>query len=286
VKGAVIGAVAGAATFGATELAGRAFSALADSALPSAERLAVDAAEASTGEATALEDAAQSCSVNSFTAETPVLLASGDEVPISKIHVGDKVLATDPETGKTEARPVTNVIMHAGKHTMVDLTMADGSRLTATDHHPFWDATAGRFTYAIDLRAGEQVREADGTLLSVNAVHAYDEDVAAYNLTVDGIHTYYAGTTPVLVHNSCGNPLEGTRYSQKVLDQAASGDFHSFPEAVDGFAESTHATAELGGDGLPYTHVRIPGGYGDYEGVFHYVFGEDGIITHRLFEPF
>lgn len=50
------------------------------------------AAEGSGG----LADAAESRSVNSFTAATPVLLASGAEVPISKIHVGDKVIATDP----------------------------------------------------------------------------------------------------------------------------------------------------------------------------------------------
>ena len=84
---------------------------------------------------TALADAARSCSVNSFTANTPVLLANGTEEPISKVRIGDKVLATDPETGKTEARWVTKLIVHSGEHTMVEVTMADGSKLTATDRH-------------------------------------------------------------------------------------------------------------------------------------------------------
>lgn len=219
------GVVVGAALAGGGAALGRVSNAVAGSRAargiraaegPAATRSAgaarsTRAAKAETGGATALKDAAQSCSVNSFTAATPILLASGVEVPISKIHVGDKVLATDPQTGQTEARPVTNVIVHGGEHTMVDVTLADGTGLTATNHHPFWDATTHRFTYAIDLRVGGQVREANGTLLTITAVRTYDQDVTAYNLTVDGIHTYYAGTTPVLVHNSCGPFPDGAR---------------------------------------------------------------------------
>jgi RHS repeat-associated protein len=155
-------------------------------------------------ESGSLASAARTCSVNSFTGATLVTMADGSKKPIHDVKVGDKVLATDPETGQTAARPVTKLIVHSGKHTMVDVHLADGSTITATDRHPFWDATTGEFTYAIDLRPGDKVREIDGTLLAVSATRVYDEDVTAYNLTVDGIHTYYAGTTPVLVHNSCG----------------------------------------------------------------------------------
>lgn len=59
-------------------------------------------------------------------------------------------------------------------------------------------------TFANGFRAGGQLRKANGGLLTVNTVVAYEENVTAYNLTVNGIHTYYAATTPVLVHNSCG----------------------------------------------------------------------------------
>jgi hypothetical protein len=88
------------------------------------------------------------------------------------------------------------------KHTLVDVGFADGSTLTATDHHPFWDATTGVFTDAIDLHPGDKVREPSGRLLFVRTIHAHVEDVTAYNLTVDGFHTYYAGTTPILTHNT------------------------------------------------------------------------------------
>ncbi len=156
------------------------------------------------------EDAAGLCSVNSFTADTPVLMADGTEKKISDVHVGDKVLATDPQTGLTRVRPVTALIRHAGKHTMVDITFADGSRLTATNHHPIWNVTAKTFTYAIDLKPGEQVLTDRGQALRIANLRTYQKNVTAYNLQIDGIHTYYAGSTPVLVHNTCGLPADGS----------------------------------------------------------------------------
>jgi hypothetical protein len=142
--------------------------------------------------------------VNSFTAATPVLMADGSKEPISKVKVGEKVQATDPWTGGTAARAVTALIVHSGKHTLVDVGFGDGSTVTATDHHPFWDATTGVFTDAIHLHPGDKVREPSGRLLFVRTIHTHVEDVTAYNLTVEGFHTYYAGTTPILTHN-CGN---------------------------------------------------------------------------------
>jgi hypothetical protein len=54
-------------------------------------------------------------------------------------------------------------------------------------------------------------------LLFVRTIHAHVDDVTAYNLTVEGFHTYYAGTTPILTHN-CAN---GGKYGQ--LKPAGSG---------------------------------------------------------------
>jgi len=85
--------------------------------------------------------------------------------------------------------------------------------------------------------------------------------------------------------DAAANPLTDTTYSQKVLDQMAQGDHHAFPDSVDGLANQSHVTTEIDADGTPYTHVRIPGGYGSNEGVFHYIFGDNGVVNHRLFEP-
>lgn len=45
----------------------------------------------------------------SFSGDTHVLMADGTTKPISKIKAGDKVIATDPETGRTESKVVTHV---------------------------------------------------------------------------------------------------------------------------------------------------------------------------------
>ncbi len=163
------------------------------------------AAEGESGLATA----ARSC-LNSFTGDTPVLMADGKEEPIAAVKVGDKVLAIDPETGRTGGRPVTALIRHSGEHTMVDLTLSDGSKITTTDHHPFWDASTRTFTDAINLHVGEKLLRASRQALTITGERVYDQDLTAYNLQIDGIHTYYAGTTAVLVHNSCESGLDAT----------------------------------------------------------------------------
>jgi hypothetical protein len=155
---------------------------------------------------------------------------------------------------------------------MVDVHLADGTTITATDRHPFWDATTGKFTYAMDLRPGNRVRELDGAPLAVARTRIYDADVTAYNLTVDGIHTYYAGTTPVLVHNSCGptdnlyrfgsGPQSAARLSAEADNAVANG----FPYGVSTssrlpgriaesgeFGSSTRAAIEEAGLGVEKT---------------------------------
>jgi large repetitive protein len=148
------------------------------------------------------EPATGSPPCNSFTAATPVLLADGHRKPISQIRVGDRVLATDPTTGLTAPRPVTATIQHGGPHRMVDIDLPDHTRITATDHHPFYDADTHHFVDAIDLHPGERLREPDGQTVSIAGTRVYAAGLTAYNLTVDDLHTYYAGATPVLVHNS------------------------------------------------------------------------------------
>ncbi|MFI9384807.1 polymorphic toxin-type HINT domain-containing protein [Kutzneria sp. NPDC052558] len=82
---------------------------------------------------------------------------------------------------------------------------ADTSTLTTTYHHPFYDVTQSAFVDAVDLRVGDQLQTADGTTAEVTSIRAYHQTQTTYDLTIDGLHTYYvaAGLTPVLVHN-CG----------------------------------------------------------------------------------
>ncbi|MGW7710795.1 polymorphic toxin-type HINT domain-containing protein [Streptomyces sp. NPDC054771] len=146
---------------------------------------------------------------NCFLAGTEVLMADGGKKEIEKIKVGDMVLATDPETGRSGGRKVTALIVTEGDKSLNELTIetTEGEeKLTATSEHPFWIPSERRWVEAGDLRAGMKLRTSDGSAAEVRANRAYGEHARTYNFTVEDMHTYYvlAGATPVLVHNTCG----------------------------------------------------------------------------------
>ncbi len=149
---------------------------------------------------------ANACRTNSFTGDTLVLMADGSRKPIKDVKLGDEVIATDPETGESGPRKVTDLIRHGGLHTMVALRLSDGSTIDATDQHPFWVESRGEWVDAIDLRPGDIVLTADGHRLTVASLGISEQDLTAYNLTVADLHTYFAGESAVLVHNTgCTN---------------------------------------------------------------------------------
>ncbi|WP_405812449.1 polymorphic toxin-type HINT domain-containing protein [Streptomyces sp. NBC_01520] len=143
-----------------------------------------------------------------FLAGTQVLMADESTKNIEDVKVGDKVLATDPETGRTENRKVTALIVTEGHKHLNELTIRtkDGEKkLTATSEHPFWVPSERQWVSAGDLKPGMKLRTVDGTTAEVRANRAYSKHTRTYNLTVEALHTYYvlAGRTPVLVHNQC-----------------------------------------------------------------------------------
>jgi RHS repeat-associated protein len=152
---------------------------------------------------------AAACHRNSFSGDTPVLMADGTTKAISEVRVGDKVLATEPKTGDTSPRLVTGVIVGEGHKDLVDVKV-EGHVITATDEHPFWDVDEREWVNAEDLKAGDRLLRPDGALSAVQATHAYiGSRERVFNLTVDSLHTYFvlAGNTPVLVHNTTCEPL-------------------------------------------------------------------------------
>ncbi|WTT80385.1 polymorphic toxin-type HINT domain-containing protein (plasmid) [Streptomyces sp. NBC_00080] len=153
----------------------------------------------------------QLTSCNCFLAGTNVLMADGATKDIEDVEVGDKVLATDPETGKTAPKKVTALIRTDGDKYFneLSLTTNDGSeKLTATHEHPFWSPSERTWIAAGDLTPGMTLLTDDGTTVTVTANRPFIRHARTYNLTVGGLHTYYvlAGDTPVLVHNSNGCP--------------------------------------------------------------------------------
>ena len=138
---------------------------------------------------------------NSFTGDTPVLMADGSKKPIRQVRLGDKVMAADPVTGVEGPRKVVDLIRHSGVHVMVAVHLSDGSVLNATDHHRFWVANRQAWVDAIDLKAGDRVVDRDGDQVVVAGVGISEQDLTAYNLTVAGLHTYFVGKATILVHN-------------------------------------------------------------------------------------
>ncbi|MFJ8582613.1 polymorphic toxin-type HINT domain-containing protein [Micromonospora sp. NPDC093277] len=157
------------------------------------------------------EAAGDVCKIgNSFTPDTQVIMGDGSTKAIEDIHLGDEVLATDPETGNTETRKVVGLIVGDGYKNLVEVTVdTDGAKgdtsgtIIATDGHPFWAEDLHDWVKAADLKPGQWLRTSAGTHVQVEAVRAFTQQRRVHNLTIDGIHTYYvaAGNIPVLVHN-------------------------------------------------------------------------------------
>ncbi|WP_240512600.1 polymorphic toxin-type HINT domain-containing protein [Streptomyces griseoruber] len=200
-----------------------------------------------------------SCPVNSFTPDTKVLMADGSAKAIKDVKAGDKVLATDPETGETTAETVTAEITGKGIKHLVKVTVdTDGKKgsktaqVTATDGHPFWVPELGEWIDATDLKAGEWLRTSAGTLVQITAVERWTAlDATVHNLTVSMLHTYYvlAGRTPVLVHNqNCGPDDDAAGYADVYLDREQG--HASIAVTHNGRTVHTEAGSQVGHDSI------------------------------------
>ncbi|WP_218015778.1 polymorphic toxin-type HINT domain-containing protein, partial [Saccharomonospora azurea] len=150
---------------------------------------------------------------SSFVPGTGVLLADGRVKPVEEVEVGDRVWATDPETGEEGPRTVVATITSSGIKELVEITVdidgADGDKTTtvvATAEHPFWVDDQGRWLNANALTPGNDLRSADGDQFQVLSLESRTESRRVHNLTINGVHTYYAVASDVgvLAHNSSG----------------------------------------------------------------------------------
>ena len=204
-----------AATGGEGELEVAGVEAAEDAGTEVAEHAAGDAA----GEDAAGDASSDSCPAaggESFTAGTMVLLANGEAVPISSLHVGELVLATNTKTGKTQPEAVAAVLVRHDTD-LYDLKVKDRGRtsvIDTTSNHLFWVPSldygwipANRFKPGMHLKTpdGQSAVVVGG---SVPAVH----DGWMWDLTVpgDNDHDFYVAVaaTAVLVDN-CGDGTPG-----------------------------------------------------------------------------
>jgi hypothetical protein len=172
---------------------------------------------------------------NSFAYATVVATPTGAK-PIGSLKVGEPVLAYDGASGKVQAEPVQHVLIHHDTN-LLDVTLsmattlpkvsqpgqdasarkqqqaavaAHGSQapptsetIHTTTEHPFLTQELG-WVDASDLKPGEHMRRADGSLGVVVGVQVVAGEAVRYNLTVAHDHTFLVGADQWVVHNTCG----------------------------------------------------------------------------------
>ena len=155
-----------------------------------------------------------------FVAGTIVATINGDR-PIETIEAGDKVLASDPETGETAYKEVLKTYTYV-KDTLVYVTV-DGETIETTKEHPFWVEGQG-WTKAKFLEAGDQLRDANGNAITIENVDIVplpeNQYTLVYNFEVADFHTYYVADSYVLVHNKCNYTKTATVKEFDIVDYA------------------------------------------------------------------
>jgi hypothetical protein len=75
----------------------------------------------------------------------------------------------------------------------------------------------------------------DGQTLAVESIRFLEQEQTVYNLAIKDVHTFFVGNQPVIVHNSCGGLIAGTK-----------GLLHSFgSHAEQWFGREVFASADL-----------------------------------------
>lgn len=142
----------------------------------------------------------------SFVAGTPISMLDGMR-RIEDVAVGDHLLSTHPESGRTLAFAVTAIGRNVHPDGLLILVAApDGATemLLTTSEHPFWRVAHG-WTPAGELQAGDELYAKVGTLL-ILAVAVVEGEFEAFNLTVEDAATYFVGDLGAWVHNCLGGP--------------------------------------------------------------------------------
>lgn len=187
--------------------------------------------------------AARACS---FIGATTVLMADGSRQPIKDVRPGDKVIATDPETGEQLSKTVEHVFVH--DDIVIDLVV-DRDVITTTEDHPFWSVTDQRFERADELSPGEEVLGADGREVTVSGLKVGTKVKAlTYNLEVESIHTYHVGDAGILVHNACSRALGKALESAGFVRLAGEHAHHIVPGAHRGAGPARRVLQRFGID--------------------------------------
>lgn len=175
-------------------------------------------------------------------------MADGSTKPIEDVEEGDWVLADDPDDGLPPTpREVTAWHLNWTEHlteVFIDRdgdAMPDGS-VEATREHPFWTQNRG-WIDAQDLQSGDLLLDASGHVSRVTATKSINAVEPTFNLSVDGMHTFFvmAGDESVLVHNT--NPGERTYITYQAPD--ANGNWYTGRASMPGTLSSADDWMEV-----------------------------------------
>ena len=171
----------------------------------------------------------------SFRGDMEVLTADGYK-SIENVRTSDWVLSKDERTGVVAYRKVLAQYSNPYRETVyVGINDGNGRAQTLVSNriHPFFvtvpngaavpmsseghdyagPLARGAWVDAQNLKPGFVVHDPDGNTQVVQSVSIRPEPLRAFNLTVDGFHTYFIkapeGTRPLWVHNSCYDALPG-----------------------------------------------------------------------------
>ena len=210
-----------------------------------------------------------------FVAGTLVLTANG-LVAIESIKAGDKVISTDPDTGKTEEKTVLEAF-HRTVTELVHLKIGD-EIITTTHNHPFYVVGKGF------VNAGK-IREND-TLIDMQQNNVFVSDISfessrfptiVFNISVEDFHSYFVGGKVVLVHNAdCAqiiNDVESGKTELKSTKEKGNyGEMKMDQELRDkGYTRISAETVDsLDAAG----HRGIDGVYYNEDGTPQYIIGE------------
>ena len=129
------------------------------------------------------------------------MLANGATRAIEQLKVGDKVLARDEATGKTEAKTIKRLFKRQVEATLV-LSFSNGDKIECTKEHPFYVEHKG-FTPAGELGIGTSIVTRAGPSVKLEQVEVNSQPATVYNFEVEDFHSYFVGNSGLWVHNTC-----------------------------------------------------------------------------------
>ena len=183
---------------------------------------------------------------HSFAGDTRVLMANGTTEPIAEVRAGDRIENASPVagtkstrwTGCTSRRRTRTSWTCSSRRRKASKRSPAPATTRSTTRPRQGSSTRGA------LAPGSRLQSSSGQAVVVRGLRPHIGPMVTYDLTVDGVHTYYVvtGHTPVLVHN-CGGWIDG--HEPTCICDGMGGDpvYPETPDLDQQWEEATGGTA-------------------------------------------